>query len=175
MGNKVLLIDADMRKPRLHSLFNLERSPGLSEVLVGKEKLSSVINDTEISDLKVITCGTIPPNPAELLASKNMKVLIEEAEDYFDTIIIDSPPVMSVTDPVELATLSDGAVMIIKTASTPRPAIQMAIQQLSDVGAHVLGCVLNDVDFKREGYYYSYYQYYYKYSYGEKRDSKDMQ
>lgn len=174
IGEKVLLIDADMRKPRLHVLFNLERSPGLSEVLVGKEKLSSVINDTEISDLKVITCGAIPPNPAELLASKNMKVLIEEAKVYFDTIIIDSPPVMSVTDPVELATLSDGAVMIIKTASTPRPAIQMAIQQLSDVGARVLGCVLNDVDFRREGSYYSYYQYYYKYSYGEKRDSKDM-
>lgn len=173
-GKKVLLIDADMRKPRIHGLFNLERSPGLSEALVGKEKLSSVINDTEISDLKVITCGTIPPNPAELLASKNMKVLIEEAKVYFDTIIIDSPPVMSVTDPVELATLSDGAVMIIKTASTPRPAIQMAIQQLSDVGAKVLGCVLNDVDFKREGYYYSYYQYYYKYSYGEKQDSKDI-
>ena len=173
MGKKVLLVDSDMRKPALHRLFNLERSPGLSEVLVGKESPSSVINETEISGLKVITCGTIPPNPAELLGSKNMKVLIEKAKVVFDTIILDSPPVMSVTDPVELATLVEGVVLVIKTASTPRPAIQMAIQQLSDVGANVLGCVLNDVDFKREGYYSS-YQYYYKHSYGEKQDSKDM-
>jgi capsular exopolysaccharide synthesis family protein len=164
MGKKVLLVDSDLRKPRVHNLFNLERSSGLSEYLVGKE---SSIRNTEISGLKIITSGTLPPNPAELLASQKMRDFVQKAKDSFDTIIFDSPPLLSVTDAAELAILSDGVVLIVKAGSTPIPTIQRGIQQLSEVGAKVLGCVLNDVDFERENYYYSHYQYYYQYYYQE--------
>lgn len=171
IGKKVLLIDADLRKARIHTLFNLERSSGLSELLVGKE---STIHSVDIPELKVITAGTIPPNPAELLGSKKMKDLIEKAKDKFDTIVIDSPPLLSVTDAVEIATLSDGVIVIVRAESTPRPAIQRGIQVLTDVDAKVIGCVLNDVDFEKESYYYSYYhyyQYYYKYYGDEEKGS----
>ncbi|MFH0813616.1 MAG: polysaccharide biosynthesis tyrosine autokinase, partial [Pseudomonadota bacterium] len=171
IGKKVLLIDADLRKPRIHTIFNLERSSGLSELLVGKE---STIHSVDIPELKVITAGTIPPNPAELLGSKKMKDLIEKAKDKFDAIVIDSPPLLSVTDAVEIATLSDGVIVIVRAESTPRPAIQRGIQHLTDVDAKVIGCVLNDVDFEKESYYYSYYhyyQYYYKYYGDEEKGS----
>jgi len=168
MGKKVLLIDADMRKPRIHEIFNLERSPGLSEYLAGKE---SGPQPTEITGLEVFTSGRTSPNPAELLGSKRMKELLESerAKDDFDMIIIDSPPVLSVADAVILSAVTDGVVMVVNAGSTPRPAIQRAIQQLSDVEAKFIGCVLNNMDFKKESYYYSYYRYkkYYDHYYGE--------
>ena len=168
MGKKVLLIDADMRKPRIHEIFNLERSPGLSEYLAGKE---SGPQSTGITGLEVFTSGRTSPNPAELLGSKRMKELLGSgrARDDFDMVIIDSPPVLSVADAAILSVVSDGVVMIVNAGSTPRPAIQRAIQQLSDVEAKLIGCVLNNMDFKKESYYYSYYRYkkYYDHYYGE--------
>ena len=171
MGKNVLLIDADLRRPRIHTVFDLERGKGLSALLVGGE---STIKNTDIPSLKVITSGALPPNPAELLNSKKMKEFIERAREQYDIIIIDSPPILSVTDPAILATFSDGVVITIRASSTPRPAIKKGIQQLSEVGGKVLGCILNDVNFEKESYYYSNYRYYYHYyyhSYGEE-DSK---
>jgi len=162
MGKNVLLIDADLRRPRIHTVFDLERNKGLSALLTGGE---SLIKNTDIPSLKVITSGTLPPNPAELLNSKKMKEIIERARAQYDLIIIDSPPILSVTDPVILATFSDGTVVTIRASSTPRPAIKKGIQQLSEVGGKVLGCVLNDVNFEKESYYYSNYRYYYHYYY----------
>ncbi|MBA7677277.1 hypothetical protein ES703_85529 [subsurface metagenome] len=161
-GKKVLLIDGDMRKPRLHELFNLERSPGLSEYLAGKE---SGPQATGITGLEVFTSGRTSPNPAELLGSKRMKKLLESgrARDDFDMVIIDSPPILSVADAAILSAVSDGVVLVVNAGSTPRPAIQRAIQQLSDVKAKLIGCVLNNMDFKKESYYYSYYYRYKKY------------
>ncbi len=170
MGKKVLLVDADMRKPRLHQIFGVEKSPGLTNLLVEDMDLNSVIHDTETEGLKFIACGTIPPNPSELLASKNMSSFIETARKGFDTILFDSPPVMGVTDPVVLSTKVDGIVMVIKSADTPRPPIQRAIKFLAEVNARVLGGVLNNVDFKKEGYYY---QYYYRYYYGYGEEGKE--
>ena len=163
MGKKVLLIDGDMRKARIHEIFGLERSPGLSEYLAGKE---SGPQPTEITGLEVFTAGRNSPNPAELLGSKRMKELLESerAKDDFDMIIIDSPPVLSVADAAILSAVTDGVVLLVVNAgSTPRPAIQRAIQQLSDVEAKLIGCVLNDMDFEKESYYYSYYYRYKKY------------
>jgi capsular exopolysaccharide synthesis family protein len=172
-GKKVLLIDSDMRRPKIHEIFGIRRSPGFSEVLVGESQISSVINNTKLSTLKVIPCGTIPPNPAELLVSQTMKELIQKAKERFDTVILDSPPIASVTDATELSTLADGVVMIIKSGVTPRDAIKKIIHQLSEINAPILGCILNAVDFKKEGYYYPYYQYYYKYYYGkEEKETK---
>ena len=168
MGKKVLLIDGDMRKPRLHEIFNLERSPGLSEYLAGKE---SGPQPAEITGLEVFTSGRTSPNPAELLGSKRMKELLESgrAKDDFDMVIIDSPPILSVADAAILSAVSDGVVLVVNAGSTPRPAIQRAIQQLSDVKAKIIGCVLNNMDFEKESYYYSYYRYkkYYDHYYGE--------
>ncbi|MDL1958519.1 MAG: polysaccharide biosynthesis tyrosine autokinase [Deltaproteobacteria bacterium] len=173
MGKKVFLIDGDMRKPRIHELFNLERSPGLSDYLAGKESGPQL---TGITGLEIFTAGRICPNPAELLGSKRMKELLESgrAKDDFDMIIIDSPPILSVADAAILSAVTDGVVLVINAGSTPRPAIQRAIQQLSDVEAKLIGCVLNNMDFEKEGYYYSYcygYKKYYDYYYGEKESS----
>ena len=97
---------------------------------------------------------------------------IEKTRENFDIIIIDTPPLLSVTDTTELTPLTDGVVLTVKAGSTPRPAIQRGIQHLSEVGARVLGCVLNDVDFEKEKYHYSPYQYYYQYYYGEKEKKR---
>ncbi|MEA1991113.1 MAG: polysaccharide biosynthesis tyrosine autokinase [Thermodesulfobacteriota bacterium] len=175
MGKKVLLIDADMRKARIHEIFNLERSPGLSEYLAGKE---SGPQPTEITGLEVFTAGRTSPNPAELLGSKRMKELLESerAKGDFDMIIIDSPPVLSVADAAILSAVTDGVVLVVNAGSTPKPAIQRAIQQLSDVEAKLIGCVLNNMDFEKESYYYSYYYRYKKYYdhyYGEEEEGKE--
>jgi len=172
MGKNVLLIDADLRGPRIHTVFDLEKSKGLSALLTGGE---SAIKNTDIPSLTVITSGALPPNPAELLNSKKMKELIERVRAQYDLIVIDSPPILSVTDPVILATFADGVVVTIRASSTPRPAIKKGIQQLSEVGGKVLGCVLNDVNFEKESYYYSNYRYYYHYyyhAYGEEGTNK---
>ncbi len=174
MGKKVLLVDADMRKPRLHKIFGLKKDPGLTNILAEDMDFNSVVHDTEMENLKLITCGTTPPNPSELLASKNMGSLIETARKRFDTILFDSPPVMSVTDPLVLSTRVDGTIMVIKSADIPRPPIQRAIKSLSAVNARILGGVLNNVDFRKDGYYYQYYyRYYYGYGYGEKGKEKE--
>ncbi len=162
LGKRVLLVDCDMRKPRIHQLFGLKKSPGLSDLLVGETEMESVIQTTEIENLKVITAGTTSPSPSELLASTAMQSFMQKAKDKFDRVIFDSPPVMSVTDPVQLAGMVDGVVFVIKGGYTPRPPIQRAIHQLSEVKARMLGAVLNDVDFKKQGYQY-HYQYYYGY------------
>ncbi|MFC1895936.1 GumC family protein [Thermodesulfobacteriota bacterium] len=166
MGKKVLLVDADLRKPRIHQVFDLERTAGLSDLLIGNE---SSFKDPEIEGLTVLTCGTIPPNPAEVLGSNSMRDFLDRVKQDFDLVLLDSPPLLSVTDASELAALSDGVVLVIKAASTPRPPIQNSLKQLADLGTSVFGCVLNAVDFEKERYYYSSYRYYYQYYY----DSED--
>ncbi len=162
MGKNVLLVDSDLRKPRIHNLFGLNRGAGLSDFLVGKE---SSIKKTKVSGLNVFTCGTIPPNPAELLGSKKMRDFVEKIRENFEVVIFDSPPLLSVTDAAEIAPFLDGVVLVIKAGSTTRPAIQRSIQQLSELNVPIVGCILNDVDFEKEHYYYSPYQYYYQYYY----------
>ena len=138
MGKKVLLIDADMRKARIHEIFSLERSPGLSEYLAGNDLRPQ---PTEITGLEVLTAGRSCPNPSELLGSKRMKELLESerAKDNFDMVIIDSPPILSVADAAILSVVTDGVVLVVNAGSTPMPAIQRAIQQLSDVEAKLIG------------------------------------
>ena len=174
MGKKVLLIDADMRKARVHEIFGLKRSPGLSEYLAGNE---SRPQSTEITGLEVFTAGRSCPNPSELLGSKRMKELLEseKAKDDFDMIIIDSPPILSVADAAILSAVTDGVILVVNAGTTPKPAIQRAIQQLSDVEAKLIGCVLNNMDFEKESYYYSHYyghKKYYDHYYGEEEEGK---
>lgn len=159
-GKDVVLIDADMRRPSLHKIFQVEQEPGLSNYLVGEiNELPCV--PTVVPHLYVLPCGKIPPNPSELLGSARMEELLVEARERFVQIIIDSPPLISVTDATILSTKSEGVLLVIKAEEVPRKAVKKAKDQLLGVNAHLLGSVLNDIPFQKHGYYY--YSYYHKY------------
>jgi capsular exopolysaccharide synthesis family protein len=168
-GNSTLLIDADLRKPRIHRLFAPEHSPadsndnskGLGPVLVGTVPLEAAIRQTRIPLLNVLTSGPVPPNPAELLGSQKMRDLIGGLARTFDRIIIDSPPLVPVTDATLLATLCDGVVLVVKESQTTRQLAITARTRLAEAKARVLGVVLNDVDLSKDGnHYYPNYEYY---------------
>ena len=168
-GSSTLLIDADLRKPRIHQLFARENSgagsddnsKGLGPVLVGEVALEAAIRQTPIPLLSVLTSGPIPPNPAELLGSQKMRDLIGDLSRTFDRIIIDSPPLVPVTDSTLLATLCDGVVLVVKESQTTKHLAITARTRLAEAKAKLLGVVLNDVNMRKDGYhYYPYYQYY---------------
>jgi len=159
-GKEVLLIDGDLRRPSLHEIFQVDQEPGLSNFLVGE------INDlpyvpTVVPHLYLLPCGNIPPNPSELLGSARMEELLVKAQERFAQIIIDSPPLISVTDATILSTKSEGVLLVIKAEEVPRKAAKKAKDQLLGVNAQLLGSVLNDIPFRKHGYYY--YNYYHKY------------
>jgi capsular exopolysaccharide synthesis family protein len=171
MGRPVLLVDADMRKPTVHKLFDTSLKPGLSDVIAGRCTLEEAMRETAIEHLKVIPAGTIPPNPAELLTSNTMRNLIATFRERFDYLIFDTPPILAVTEATVLSGVLDGTVLIVKASETTRESAQRALEQLNDVRARVLGVILNQVNFKKDRYYYNYYyasQYYYTND-GEKR------
>lgn len=159
-GRKVLLLDTDMRKPRLHKLFEVERQPGIAQYLIGEAEPNQIIRETRVANLKLAPCGDIPPNPSELLGSERMISFLSENKDQFDYILLDSAPLVSVTDALVLAGQMDGIILIIKGNETARDPVRRSLRQLEEVKAKVLGAVLNQVDLKKEGYYYHYYRYY---------------
>jgi capsular exopolysaccharide synthesis family protein len=163
-GSKVLLLDCDMRRPRIHTLFEEKREKGLSNILIGEASFGDTVFRSEVENLDVLFCGPIPPNPSELLGSKRMKVFIEELRKRYDRILIDSPPITAVTDSVVLSQLADGVVIIIRTGHTARQVLKTAVSRLQAVNAQILGAVLNSVSTRKDSYYY--YQYYYYY-YGD--------
>ena len=172
-GNRVLLVDCDLRKPKLHKMFGLDRNQGLSNLLVNRTLESDAfIRKTAQPNLVVITCGPIPPNPSELLGSKRMQAFVESMRQDYDRIILDSPPLMAATDALVLTPLVDGIVLIIKAGETTRQVAQRAVKQLKDVNARVTGVVLNEIMVGRNGnYYYDYYYHYGSY-YGEEEEHK---
>ena len=163
-GSRVLIIDCDMRRPRIHKLFNIGRDTGISSVLVGSSELNDVVVTADIANLDIIPCGPIPPNPSELLGSRKMEHLIKTLRKKYTRIIIDSPPLTAVTDSVLLSKVVDGTILVIRAGETPRQVVQNGLSQLRTVNAHVLGAVLNGVTTGKDSYYY--YQYYYYY-YGD--------
>lgn len=167
-GKNTLVVDADMRRPRLNKLFGVERTPGLSNLLVEDIDLKSVIKSTNVPNLSILCCGHVPPNPSELLGTDAMEILCNKMKDMFDYVIFDSPPAMSVTDAIVLARLCDGVILIVKSGFTKRDPVMRTISQLSDAKSKLLGAVLNNVDFVRDRYYYQYY-YHYGYSGNEKK------
>ncbi len=164
-GNRTLIIDTDLRRPRLHKTFGVSSEQGVTSVLLGTSTLKDAIKKTEVVGLDVLPCGPLPPNPAELLHSDDFEKMLQEAQLHYDRILLDSPPVNAVTDPIILSKLVDGTILVVKSAKTTKEAARRALRQLGDVGANMLGVVLNDVDFKDGSYYYNYY-YYYKRGYG---------
>jgi len=172
-GSSTLLIDADLRRPRVHQLFGHEAAregagtdlngnlKGLGPVLVGETTAEAAIRQTPIPLLSVLTSGPIPPNPAELLGSNRMRDLIAELSRKFDRVIIDSPPLVPVTDATLLSTLCDGVVLVVKDSRTTKALAKEAGKRLADAKAKLLGVVLNDVNVKKGSYdYYHYKQYY---------------
>lgn len=165
-GNRVLLIDTDMRRPRLHKAFGVPNDVGVSSLVVGEGTLDAAIKSTEVPGLFIMPCGPIPPNPAELLHTQAFGELLEKLDGRFDRVLLDSPPVGAVADAVVLATRVDGVVMVLKAGKTNRDVAKRTVRALSDVKAPIFGAVLNDVDLQRSKYGDYYYGYAYKY-YGE--------
>lgn len=155
-GMKTLLIDADLRKPTVHYTFRLSNLRGLSSVLIGEASFEEAVENGAVDNLHVLPCGPIPPNPAELLASKRMKELIEYAEGIYDFIIVDTPPVMAITDAKILSNIVDGVLFVVRSDVTEKEDAKKAYELLNDGNTRILGAVINDVP-KKEGAYYYYY------------------
>lgn len=170
MGSKTLLVDTDLRRPVLHSIFNLSRAKGISNYLVGKIELGDAIFETDMDNLYLMPCGTLPPNPSELLGSKAMKECINELKNRFDIILFDSPPIIAVTDAAILSSEVDGVILVVKAGKTDRNAVIKSYEILRNISNHTLGALLNVVDV--EGVYGSYYYYYYHYYYYGKDGTK---
>jgi polysaccharide biosynthesis transport protein len=160
LGKRVLLIDGDMRRPCVHKLFDIgDHSGGLVNYLTGEEGWQQLVCSTGITDLGCLVCGPVPPNPSELLSSDRMQMLIREAMTKYQFVLIDAPPLLNVADGRILATMVEGAILVVKGGVTPSELAQRAQLHVRDVGAHLIGVVLNDVDIRQDGYYNGYYKY----------------
>ncbi|MGI8733576.1 MAG: GumC family protein [Pyrinomonadaceae bacterium] len=162
-GAEVLIVDCDLRRPRLHAHFEVSNTRGLTNWLSGETDLDGLLQNYEkLPNLKLLTSGPVPPNPAELLGSDEMRKLLGTLGERFAHIIIDSPPVISFTDASILSTMADGVVLVVHGGKSSRAVVRRAKQQLLDVGAHLFGVVLNNVKLETQDYYYSgYYSSYY--------------
>jgi len=154
-GQRVLLIDADMRRPKAHEMFGVSVEPGLSNVLVGNAKASEAVLKTTTPNLWLMAAGKIPPNPAELLGSKRFKDFLSSLSAHFEWVIIDSPPVMAVTDACVIAHHVNGVVFVVGAEMTSKDAARAALEQLEGARAKFVGAILNRVDIRRNAYYYS--------------------
>lgn len=155
-GMKTLLIDGDLRKPTVHYTFRLDNLRGLSSVLIGETLFEDAAEDSAVDNLQILSCGPIPPNPAELLASKRMRDLITYAEEHYDFVIVDAPPILAVTDAKIISQIVDGTLFVMRSGSTEKADAERAYEIINDGKARVLGTVLNDVERNEESYYYYY-------------------
>lgn len=170
-GQKVIIVDADLHRPTMHRFFKLQNTVGLTTAIVqNSPDIETLLSDTNVPDLRVLTSGPTPPNPADLLSSMRMRELMDRMEEMADIIIIDSPPAIVLSDAAILSTLSDGVLLVIKSGSTRREAARRSIDGLHQVNANIIGVVLTHVSTSKRGYY-SYHQKhgYYKNKGGKKR------
>jgi capsular exopolysaccharide synthesis family protein len=164
MGEKVLVIDGDMRRHSMHKLFDLSKETGLSETIIDSTNLSSALKRTDKHpNLTIMTGGAQAPNPSELLGSDEMKNISAILRERFDRIIIDSPPLLAFSDPLVLSSLADGVVLVVWGGKTPLDAIRKGVHSLKGIDAKILGAVINKIDMKRKSYYYPHYSYYSEY------------
>jgi len=171
-GQRVLLIDADLRNPRLNRVFKVKREPGLSDVLIGRASLEDAVYEvSDVPNLYLLPCGPIPPNPAELLSSQALQSLIETLKQEYDLVVFDSAPLLPVSDSVELGKLVDGIVLVVRAGVTEQDFLEEVKRIIETARLRVLGVVLNAVDLARHyGYYrYRYYRYY-RYSYSHVKE-----
>lgn len=168
-GSKVLLLEGDLRKPTVSSKLGLERTPGVTNLLIGKGDFHDVIQHCPLTPaVDVITCGDIPPNPSELLGSARMERLMDQLREEYDYIVLDLPPVTVVSDSLSVSKMLDGVVMVVRSGVSDRQMLAEAVRQLSMVDVRVLGFVYRETDSgkKKYGYKYSkkYYKYYHEYA-----------
>jgi capsular exopolysaccharide synthesis family protein len=166
LRKNTLLVDADLRKPVQHNVFDHPRGPGLSEYLIGEiTDLDSIIHSTKVENLSIITAGGLPPNPSELLGSDTMSKLVDKLESEWEMVIFDSPPIVAVTDASMISAELDAIALVVKAGQTERSAIDRALDTIQNVKAPLIGAILNGASQESLGgkyaYYYSYYNYYY--------------
>jgi capsular exopolysaccharide synthesis family protein len=166
LRKRTLLVDADLRKPVQHNVFDQPRGPGLSEYLVGEvEDFNSIIHRTKVKNMSIMTAGGLPPNPSELLGSERMSLLIGQLEQDWDIVLFDSPPIVAVTDASMISSEIDAIVMLVKAGQTDRSAVDRALDTIKNVKAPLIGVILNGANPEtlagKYSYYYSYYNYYY--------------
>ena len=170
-GGRVLLVDADLRRGELHKYFGLDGGRGLSDILAGQTKPESVVHRTGISGLDVIATGPFPPNPSEMVLGREFQSFMEYAKRNYDHVLLDCPPVMAVSEASVLASMADGVLFVVWGGHTSRKLSRSALQIMQGKGANVFGCVLNNLEFGRVGYYY-YTGYYYDAYYREEDAAK---
>jgi succinoglycan biosynthesis transport protein ExoP len=161
MGERVLAIDADLRKPRLHKIFQVRNTVGLSDVLTGRVDLEEAIQRTPVSHFWLLPSGPHPPNPAELLNSRKMKELLAAVRDRYEIVLIDLPPVLAVVDPVIVAAIADMTIIVLKTGKTTRKPLLRTINELRKAKARIAGVIFNDAESKKNAFYTPYFQYEY--------------
>lgn len=160
-GQKVLLIDCDLRRPVLHAVFGYNKEPGTTNYLVGRAIVDDIIRTSPIRNLDIITSGTIPPNPSELIGSERMKEFLAEMQKRYDLILIDTPPVIAVTDAQVVSTFVDGMILVLSSGVTQTELAKRSKDLILKVGGKVIGLVLNNFDiYSTYGSYYKYYRYY---------------
>lgn len=152
-GNKVLLVDCDMRKPSIHKKFKISNMSGTAELLLRKESFEDVANFYN-ENLTIITAGKIPPNPSEMLSSRAMTAFIKEMKEEFKYIILDTPPLQAVTDAQVLSTKADGVLLVVRAGSTKREMVLNSVDLIKKVHGKIIGTVLNGVENKKNNYYY---------------------
>ena len=172
-GLRTLLIDADMRRPRVHKAVGMENDQdGFVALLERRGKVEELVRPTSVENLHVLTCGEIPPNPAELLHAESLPELIDELLTLYDRVIFDSPPLGAVSDALVLSHFIESVILITKFGQTRRELLKRSIEQLVTIGAPLMGCVLNNIDTSVGGYGYYNYYYYYRYNYDEQPEGK---
>jgi capsular exopolysaccharide synthesis family protein len=162
---RVLLVDTDMRRPRVHRCFGMENHVGLSSLILGEVDYDDAIHSTPVPNLDVLLCGPVPPNPAELMLTERFRAILSELDERYDIVILDSPPTIAVTDSMILSQMVDGLLLVVKGGQTSKAIVRKAVSRLRGVNAPILGCVVNDVDLenRRYGHYSYYYRHYGKY------------
>jgi tyrosine-protein kinase Etk/Wzc len=161
-GKKTVIVDLDLRKPRTHHLFGYQKTPGVTDYLFGDKAYEEIVRTTNVNNLFVITAGTIPPNPAEVLASEQMAAFLDKLNEDFDFVVIDSPPIVAVTDAEILSRIVDATLLVVSANITEIDLMTKAVELLSQDNDSFIGVVLNRFSY-RSGYG-SYYKYYYYYS-----------
>jgi len=161
-NRRTLVIDCDLRKPRVQEIFKVKRIPGLIDYLFGQVEFRDIIHNAEIENLHYITCGTIPPNPAEMLESERMRKFLAEMREKYDVVILDSPPIIVVTDSEILATMVDGTILVVSSDTTEFDLMEKSVELMRKDKSSFIGTVLNNFSYKSG--YGSYYKYYYYYS-----------
>ncbi|RDV36863.1 hypothetical protein DV096_17425 [Bradymonadaceae bacterium TMQ3] len=168
-GQRTLVIDSDMRRPRVHKALGMDNTVGLSEAITGERTYKEAVRPTGIENLEVMTCGPVPPNPSELLQTERFRKLVRDLREDYDRVIFDSPPLAAVADALVLSHSADVVLLILKFGQTRQELLRRSIEQLESIGAPFGGTVLNDID-ENAGYGYAYY---YRYRYDEPGDSGD--